>query len=236
MQDNIEQNIPALEKPSGLPLAQKILLLVFLVVYPVLQCVMNYLSPASAEVVESRFLELYLPSILLQILVFLSIIMALISNRESIKGLGIKPSDFSWINLGIGVGFLIVAIIVLNIIAKVLVYYGLYNTTDLTYLLPKTFGERFVWLLLAISAGISEEICFRGFVISRMTRLTGSLWPGVVIGSLAFGISHSYQGIGGMIIISVYGLMFALVFLARGSLVPCMIAHALQDIIAGFGT
>jgi uncharacterized protein len=234
MQDLFKKNATSMET-QPLPRAQKVLLVVFVILYPAIQCLLNYINPTAHEAINSRILELYIPSLFLQILVFLSIILAIIGNRENLQSLGVKPSDFTLVNLGIGVAFLFVAVIILNIFAKMLSFYGLYATVDLAYLLPKTRLERLIWMALAISAGISEEICFRGFIISRIAKLTGAIWPGVILSSLAFGISHSYQGVGGMIIISVYGLMFSLLFLARGSLVPCIIAHALQDIIASFG-
>lgn len=234
----IDENQPLqekTEKPPALSRAQQALLAVFLIIYPLFQWLLNYISPPDTAQIESKILQLYLPSLLLQIFILASILLALVRDREQITSLGFKPKDFSPANIGIGIVFLAVAIIILNILSRALTYFGLMTTPELSYLLPKTIIERSVWIILAISAGVSEEICFRGFVITRMARLTGSVWPGAIIGSLAFGASHSYQGIGGIIVIGVYGLMFALLFLARGSLVPCIVAHALQDIIASFG-
>jgi membrane protease YdiL (CAAX protease family) len=235
MQNDIKFNRISGEKPTPLSRPQQILLVVFLIIYPLFQWLLNYLNPPDISLIESRILELYLPSLLLQLLVLASIILALARDGDSITTLGIKLREFSLINIGIGVAFLVAAVIILNILSRALTYFGMITQADISYLLPKTIFERIIWVILSISAGISEEICFRGFVITRMARLTGSVWPGVIIGAIAFGVSHSYQGVGGMIIISTYGLMFSLLFLARGSLVPCIVAHALQDIIASFG-
>jgi membrane protease YdiL (CAAX protease family) len=224
-----------IEKRVILPRTQQILLVVFLIIYPLFQWLMNYISPPDAAQIESRILQLYLPSLVLQILILASIMLALIKDGEHISSLGLKPGDISLLNFAIGIAFLAVAVIILNVLSRALAYLGMITTADISYILPKTIFERIFWILLAVSAGISEEICFRGYVITRMARLTGSVWPGVILGSLAFGASHSYQGLGGVIIIGVYGMMFSLLFLGRGSLVPCIIAHALQDIVASFG-
>ncbi len=222
-------------KTIGVSRLQQILLIVFLIVYPSIQWLLNYVNPPDISQIQSRILELYLPSLLLQILVLAVIALALFRDNEPLSTLGLRRRDFSLANIGIGVVFLIVAVIVLNILSRALIYIGMTTQSDISYLMPKTALERIIWIILATSAGISEEICFRGFVITRLARFTDSVWPGAIIGAIAFGVSHSYQGIGGIILIGTYGFMFSLLFLARGSLVPCIVAHALQDIIALFG-
>ena len=123
----------------------------------------------------------------------------------------------------------------MNVVSNIINYYGVFETKDISYLLPRTTLEKMVWVILSISAGVTEEISFRGFVITRTTMLTGSVWPGMLLGSLSFGAGHLYQGVAGATVITIYGLLFALLFVARGSLVPCIIAHALQDILALLG-
>jgi hypothetical protein len=56
----------------------------------------------------------------------------------------------------------------------------------------------------------------------------------VVVSSLTFGILHAYQSLPGAIILSVYGLMFALLYIRTRSLWPCIIAHFFHDFTALF--
>ncbi len=56
----------------------------------------------------------------------------------------------------------------------------------------------------------------------------------VVLASLAFGSGHAYQGLGGLIMITVYGAMFAGLYLYSKSLWPPVIAHFFQDFSALF--
>jgi membrane protease YdiL (CAAX protease family) len=235
MQERPDSEHTSVAKADRLSRLQQILLIVFLFVYPSIQFILNYLNPPDLSQIQSRILELYLPSLLLQILVYAVIALALFRDNEPLATLGLRRRDFSPTNIGIGVAFLIVAVIVLNILSRTMIYFGMTPQSDISYLMPKTTLERIFWIILAASAGISEEICFRGFVITRLGRLTGSVWPGAIIGAIAFGASHSYQGIGGIVLIGLYGFMFSLLFLARGTLVPCIVAHALQDMIALFG-
>ncbi|MBI5868080.1 MAG: CPBP family intramembrane metalloprotease, partial [candidate division Zixibacteria bacterium] len=96
-------------------------------------------------------------------------------------------------------------------------------------LLPVTNTERFYWILLSISAGVCEESCFRGFLLTQGKRLIP--WPTVLVlvTSVAFGLGHLYQGVAGGVLIMVYGVMFCVLRLWRGSLWPGIWAHIWQD-------
>ena len=83
---------------------------------------------------------------------------------------------------------------------------------------------------VAATAAICEEFLYRGYALSQIASLTGSITAGVVISSVAFGLGHAYQGRIGMAGTAITGLMYAGLFLASGSLVPCMVAHFMQDI------
>jgi membrane protease YdiL (CAAX protease family) len=228
-----------------LPGTQRFMLGLIMLGYPLLSYLLNYLNPPSEAVIVSRIAQLYLPAIFFQFVIFFGIIWSLvwtirrdidISGRisESFAQLGIRRADLSFLNLAAGVIFLFLAIIILNIISNIVGYYGLFQAEDIRYLLPRTPLEKGFWIVLSLSAGITEEICFRGYVITRMARITGSVWPGAVLGAISFGIGHLYQGWGGAVMIMIYGFLFSLLFLARGSLIPCIIAHALQDMLAAF--
>lgn len=214
--------------------------------YPAITVTMNYLNPATERAIESRVGQVYLPALLMQSMVLLVIFWVILRwpinpvagkplTASAFTSLGLGRKDISWANLAVGVIFLLVAIIILNVVSNIINYYGVFETKDITYLLPRTTLEKMVWVILSISAGVTEEISFRGFVITRTTMLTGSVWPGMLLGSLSFGAGHLYQGVGGATVITIYGLLFALLFVARGSLMPCIIAHALQDILALLG-
>jgi uncharacterized protein len=101
-------------------------------------------------------------------------------------------------------------------------------------LVPRTTGEYRGMVLVALTAGICEELMFRGFAIWYFV----AFWPGTRIGlviavvasSLLFGFGHIYLGmrnVGGTII---GGLFFAAIALVAGSLLPAMIVHAALDL------
>lgn len=133
-------------------------------------------------------------------------------------------------DLGIGVLFLIASNLVLSLISHLLK--AVPNAATIG-LLPRTPTEIAVFSLLTITAGICEEMIFRGYLQRQFSVFFKSAAAGMVLQAIMFGASHGYQARKFMLIIFVYGLMFGLMARSRRSLRPGMFAHFLQDLIAG---
>ncbi|MEW6405716.1 MAG: CPBP family intramembrane glutamic endopeptidase [Chloroflexota bacterium] len=88
------------------------------------------------------------------------------------------------------------------------------------------------------TAGFLEELLWRGYLMNRLVDLQGNktklAWVISLVGSaLIFGLGHTYQGLGGVIKITVIGVLFGASFLSvRRNLWPVIIAHALLDTIS----
>lgn len=100
-------------------------------------------------------------------------------------------------------------------------------------LAPATPIEFLMWFLVCLSAGICEELLFRGYLLRQFSSLGGKIWLGVVLSSLIFGASHGYEGIAVMIVIFIYGVLFCLLTLKSKTLRPGMIAHGWHDFFTG---
>jgi hypothetical protein len=98
---------------------------------------------------------------------------------------------------------------------------------------PQTLPEMLLWVAMSVSAGLCEEFIFRGYMLQQFSSLTNRLWIGVALSSLLFGISHGYEGVAGMIVITVYGAMFCALALQRKGLRAGMMAHAWHDLFSG---
>jgi membrane protease YdiL (CAAX protease family) len=105
--------------------------------------------------------------------------------------------------------------------------------TSIHALLPRRPVEILLWIALSASAGICEELAFRGYFQRQLAALTRSPWLAVLLQGLLFGIAHSYQGLQAALRIAVYGVLFGLLALFRRSLRPGMIAHGLTDLLSG---
>jgi membrane protease YdiL (CAAX protease family) len=85
-------------------------------------------------------------------------------------------------------------------------------------------------LLVAVVA-VAEETIFRGYLILRLTAVTGSTRVAVVLSSFIFSLGHGYEGTAGLTTVAVMGLMLALVYVWRRSLVAPIVMHFLQDVL-----
>jgi CAAX protease family protein len=100
-------------------------------------------------------------------------------------------------------------------------------------LLPRDVPEIAVWVLLSISAGFCEEAIFRGYLQAQFVALTGSVSLAVIAQAVIFGISHGYQGLRNVIVITVLGTLYGALAHWRRSLKPGMILHAWTDVFGG---
>jgi len=95
----------------------------------------------------------------------------------------------------------------------------------------KTSTDIALALLLVIVVAFAEETIFRGYLIVRLTSGTGSLLAAVVLSSVIFSFGHGYEGSAGVATVGFMGLVFALVYVWRQSLVAPMVMHFLQDFV-----
>jgi membrane protease YdiL (CAAX protease family) len=113
------------------------------------------------------------------------------------------------------------------------------RTVDVDYLrkvgrvIPIDSSDWIWFVPLSATAGVCEEFLYRGYALTQITAMTGSLGLGYFLSSVAFGLAHVYQGKLGVIGTTITGALYGAVFVMTGSVVPCMIGHFVQDIIGG---
>jgi hypothetical protein len=99
---------------------------------------------------------------------------------------------------------------------------------------PASPGELALWIALSVSAGICEELIFRGYLQQQFTALTRRIWLGIAISAVFFGLAHGYEGASGMLLIVLYGAFFGILAHLRSSLRAGIFAHAWHDSLSGF--
>ncbi|MGN8734819.1 lysostaphin resistance A-like protein [Fusicatenibacter saccharivorans] len=91
-------------------------------------------------------------------------------------------------------------------------------------------------LFLTLGIGMAEEIFFRGIICGLW--LERGVGKAMIISSVLFGFSHLLNIAGGaelgetvlqICFALIYGMVFALIFAESGSLLPCVLLHALHD-------
>jgi len=141
----------------------------------------------------------------------------------------VRTNDFfSWCILLIILDFFALALLAVFSLLRLLPS----PTPDTHAMTPRNRVQRiYAVLLLAPTAGFCEEMLYRGYLLSELTRLSHSLLLAMVISSVAFGVLHCGQGSARVIHISIFGVLLAFPVIALGSLYPSIALHAGYDAI-----
>jgi membrane protease YdiL (CAAX protease family) len=86
--------------------------------------------------------------------------------------------------------------------------------------------------VLVMVVALAEETIFRGYLLLRFRAVTRNVGVAVLLSSVIFALGHGYEGATGLVIVLFLGVVFAIVYLWRGSLVAPMVMHFLQDFIS----
>lgn len=93
------------------------------------------------------------------------------------------------------------------------------------------------FVILAWTGALSEEAFFRGHFFTALRNLLGgsgaALAAAVAATAALFAAGHGYQGWAGVVDTGLYGgLALTLLYVWRGRLTPCIVAHALWNTLA----
>lgn len=93
-----------------------------------------------------------------------------------------------------------------------------------------------VWfrVVVGLTAGMIEEIFYRGYAIERLATITGRAWLGGLISAVIFGLAHVPEwGLGFALAADMpFGLLTTAFYLWRRDLVANMIAHSTGLVVA----
>jgi uncharacterized protein len=100
-------------------------------------------------------------------------------------------------------------------------------------ILPQSTVELLPYLALAITAGLCEEFLYRGFAMAVLVHVGLQAWAVVLISSVLFGLAHSYQGRGGVVMTLIIGTILGTSRIAYDCLLPAIFWHSAVDVVAG---
>ncbi len=152
-----------------------------------------------------------------------------LSIAEIVGGKWRRWRDF-WRDVGIALLFWIVVVGMLLVLSHELQFSGMEAAK---FLLPETAKEAVVFVILSCTAGFCEEVIFRGYLQRQFTAWTGNVVAGIVLQSAVFGGAHLYQGLKGVVVITVYGAMFGVLASMVKNLRPGIMQHCAQDSMSG---
>jgi len=185
----------------------------------------------------------------------LLIVMYILLNSYSIQNFGIDDYRSVIINTIISI-----FLIILMIILKRVKYYGITKITNLKkylYFIPliliisvnlwsgininNTTSEIIFYILTMLNVGFIEEIIFRGFLFKMMAK--DNVKIAIIVSSLTFGIGHIINLFNGDMLFPTLlqvcyatsvGYLFVIIFHKSKSLIPCIIAHSINNSLSIF--
>ncbi len=181
------------------------------------------------------------PMLLLRAAIAIGIIWVIVtSRRQGIASVGLPRKKWAMDSL-IGVlatpvvyGLIYLVIILLWVASPALVEQMNENADRIKELVPKMPLVAFFGLSVVI--GVYEELIFRGFLMSRLRRGTGSWTAAVLISSFMFTALHAMdQTPVALVVVGLLSITFSMLTIWRRSIIPAIVTHALFDFSQFFG-
>ena len=209
-----------------------ILLLFLIFIYPLLD--IKYTKPLKEKKDSRSRLDYYKFVIGSEwLVVFVIIVFVFLSPSLDLKNIGVTIPENMEKFYGMIVGFLLGVGLIVFVLMKLPFYKKrtAKQVESIDYLLPTTKLERKWSVFVAITAGICEEIIYRGFVIHYLSGLPVELEKMhlLILSAVIFGFAHIYQGWRGFVLTGLIGFVFARIYLETGSLLFPVILHIIID-------
>jgi len=194
------------------------------------------LEAGNSKAIRSAYLKTYYalwtPTLLLAVYWFVS------GRPYGALGLSLTPT------LSAAIGMVVALIIAAILTAQVFqaknnsetaaqVRTELRRSPSIEKILPKTETDYRLFQGLSISAGITEEILYRGYLIWAFSFWMES-WLAALLALAVFALAHLYQGTSEAILkVTLTGGALSLLYLLSGSLLPAILLHAAIDLTSG---
>lgn len=89
-----------------------------------------------------------------------------------------------------------------------------------------------LFIFTAFTAGVTEELIFRGYMLPRIEELTNNKWIAISISSLFFGLAHyTYNDMTRMVFPFIIGIVFSIHYTKYRSLISLIICHIFIDLL-----
>jgi len=155
-----------------------------------------------------------------------------------------QKQPFSLIGLTLDLNtFFLTGMALILVGVPILFFTQLKVTTDSGQNIAEKIGETFTflpankkeynWFLgLSVTAGVCEEILFRGFLFMILTGFMHYI-PAIIVLNIAFGLLHVWSTPNNMLSAFFLGLLFSVVYMLTGSLILSILIHIVVDVYVG---
>lgn len=190
---------------------------------------------ATRDLTSNSRIPSYLASITME-LVLLGLVIAGVHKRREFfqQALCNRARTFTE-SLGIGVVVYILGFMAMAVVSLTLYFTPLFHKRNEAVILaitPHGSLQLLVWFFVSLSAGVCEELVFRGYLLRQLTAWTQRPFLAILLASLLFGSVHLYEGLGAILPLAALAIVYGLVVRHfKGDLRAVIIAHTLQDFV-----
>jgi uncharacterized protein len=147
-------------------------------------------------------------------------------NREGWPGIGL--TRFRGSDLGMGAVLWVASFVLVLVLSQLFRFFGQREVDFLPEGLPLWF-RAVQAVLIAVTAGVTEEVVVRGYAQTRLEQLRAPAAVVLLVPTALWGVLHVYQGLGAALTIFCLGLLYAWYFQRTRRLWPLILAHSLFD-------
>ncbi|ASU33155.1 CPBP family intramembrane glutamic endopeptidase [Mucilaginibacter xinganensis] len=121
-----------------------------------------------------------------------------------------------------------------GIISKIPMLFGLHDNRQIMLYMLSVVNKSWPLLIFsAVTAGFTEEMIFRGYLLPRLELLFKNKYMPVIISSLMFGLIHfRYQSYIEVIFATLFGVVFAIHYQWYRNIRVLIFTHACVDLVS----
>lgn len=196
-------------------------------------------SRASATHLHPAALSLHYTFTMLLEWVLLALVLAGIHQRRAFLARALRSRATTLaqsLSLGVAVylcGFVTIALVSIALLKTPLAHHR--NQAFVFAMLPRTPAQFLLWFGVSLSAGLCEELIFRGYLLQQLIAWTRRPTLSILLAAALFGSVHLYEGLGAILPLAALAIVYGFVaHRSHGDLRAVIIAHTLQDFLVGF--
>jgi len=167
-------------------------------------------------------------AVLVEWLILLILLVFWIPKIEGDKLESIGFGKFKWKHLWMGILTYLILMIVWTGSGFALKLVGLEGLRSIQPMI-KEYSPLILFSLF-LTGTFLEEVFYRGYLIERLTSLTGRRWLGAIVSWLAFTFVHlKFFGLGPTLDVGILSAGLVILYLKERSIWPCIIVHGIND-------
>jgi membrane protease YdiL (CAAX protease family) len=218
------------------------LFIVYIIVTTVISVILK-MKPKDVVITENTWVKNFIKNMAFLWGVTIAVLILCFIGDISLKDLGFRLISFKY-----NIWFTVVALVLSGLTLVLFMHNLICSLTSAKWrekqvidegtreVLPRTKKEKWLFSFSALSAGICEEIIYRGFIVFLLQAIFPSMpiFLIILLPSVVFGLGHFYQGLQGVIQTGLLGALFMSLFLATDSLLLAILLHFIIDFSATF--